>query len=105
MGLSTALFEDGVVDARSGHVVTQNLADYHIAANADIGAIDAFWLDETDLHANPMGSRGIGEIGIVRRPPQLSPTPPITPPASACVTSRSRRIGFSWPDVCRPGAA
>ncbi len=65
MGLSAALFEQSVVDPRFGHVVTQNFADYHIASNADIGAIDVAWLDEADEHSNPMGSRGIGEIGIV----------------------------------------
>ena len=65
MGLSMALHEESVVDPRFGHVVTHNLADYHVAAHADIGSVEAVWLDETDAHANTMGSRGIGEIGIV----------------------------------------
>jgi xanthine dehydrogenase YagR molybdenum-binding subunit len=65
MGLSGALFEDGVRDPRFGHVVTQDLASYHVASHADIPRLDAVWLDETDSLANPMGSRGIGEIGIV----------------------------------------
>jgi xanthine dehydrogenase YagR molybdenum-binding subunit len=33
--------------------------------NADVDEIDATWIDEEDLHVNPMGSKGIGEIGIV----------------------------------------
>ena len=53
------------MDPRFGHVVNHDFAGYHIAAHADVGAIDAVWLDEVDPHANPMGSRGIGEIGIV----------------------------------------
>ncbi|MDQ6839630.1 MAG: xanthine dehydrogenase family protein molybdopterin-binding subunit [Actinomycetota bacterium] len=65
MGLSMALHEESVVDPRFGHVINHNFADYHIAAHADIGSIEATCLDETDPHANPMGSRGIGEIGIV----------------------------------------
>jgi len=65
MGLSMALHEHSVMDPRFGHVVNHDLAGYHIAANADIGDLDAIWLDESDPHANPMGSRGIGEIGIV----------------------------------------
>ena len=65
MGLSMALHEHSVVDPRFGHVVNHDFAGYHIAANADIGDIEAIWLDEHDLHANPMGSRGIGQIGIV----------------------------------------
>ena len=50
---------------RFGHVVTHDLADYHVPAHADIGDIDVDWLDEDDPHANPMGAKGIGEIGIV----------------------------------------
>ena len=65
MGLSMALHEHSVVDPRFGHVVNHDFAEYHIAANADVKDIEAIWLDEYDPHANPMGSRGIGEIGIV----------------------------------------
>ena len=32
---------------------------------ADVDDIDAIWLDEHDDELNPMGSKGIGEIGIV----------------------------------------
>jgi xanthine dehydrogenase YagR molybdenum-binding subunit len=68
MGLSAALFEESVRDPRFGHVVTQDLATYHVAAHADVRDLDALWLDEEDLVATPMGSRGIGEIGIVGTP-------------------------------------
>jgi xanthine dehydrogenase YagR molybdenum-binding subunit len=64
-GLSMALHEQSVTDHHLGHVVTHDLADYHIPSHADIGDIDVTWLDEEDPHANPMGLRGIGEIGIV----------------------------------------
>ncbi|HLI11036.1 MAG TPA: xanthine dehydrogenase family protein molybdopterin-binding subunit [Alphaproteobacteria bacterium] len=65
MGLSMALHEESILDPRFGHVVNHDFAGYHIAANADIGELDAIWLEEVDPHANPMGARGIGEIGIV----------------------------------------
>ena len=65
MGLSMALHEESVMDPRFGHVVNNDFAGYHIAANADVCDMDAIWLDECDPHSNPMGSRGIGEIGIV----------------------------------------
>jgi xanthine dehydrogenase YagR molybdenum-binding subunit len=65
MGLSMALLEQSVLDARFGHVVTHDLAEYHIAVHADVEDIDAVWLDEADTHSNAMGARGIGEIGIV----------------------------------------
>jgi len=65
MGLSMALHEESVRDHRFGHVVTQDFASYHISSHADIGEIEAVALDDQDEHANPMGSRGAGEIGIV----------------------------------------
>ncbi|CAJ1501131.1 xanthine dehydrogenase family protein molybdopterin-binding subunit [[Mycobacterium] burgundiense] len=65
MGLSMALHEESVRDHRLGHIVTRDLASYHISTHADIPDIDAVWLDSVDDHSNPMGSRGAGEIGIV----------------------------------------
>jgi xanthine dehydrogenase YagR molybdenum-binding subunit len=65
MGLSMALHEHSILDPRFGHVVNHDLAEYHIATAADVDEIEAFWLDEHDPHVNPMGSKGIGEIGIV----------------------------------------
>ena len=65
MGLSMALHEDSALDERFGHVINHDFAGYHIAANADVANLDAVCLDEVDVRSNPMGSRGIGEIGIV----------------------------------------
>ncbi|WP_249188174.1 xanthine dehydrogenase family protein molybdopterin-binding subunit [Nocardiopsis sp. MG754419] len=65
MGLSMALHEEGVVDPRFGHVVNGDLAGYHVAANADVGRVEAEWLDEVDPHVNALGAAGVGEIGIV----------------------------------------
>jgi xanthine dehydrogenase YagR molybdenum-binding subunit len=65
MGLGMALLEEGIVDAQFGDHVNHDLAQYHVPANADVGEIDIAWIDEDDEHLNPMGSKGIGEIGIV----------------------------------------
>jgi xanthine dehydrogenase YagR molybdenum-binding subunit len=65
MGLSMALHEEGVMDERLGQVMNHDFAGYHIATNADAANLDAVWLDEADERSTPMGSRGIGEIGIV----------------------------------------
>ncbi len=67
-GLSAALLEEGVLDTHTGHVVNHDLADYHVPVNADVADIEATWLDEQDPHSNPMGIRGIGEIGITGSP-------------------------------------
>ena len=65
MGLSMALHENSVMDPRLGQVVNHDLAEYHIAANADVTSVEAHWIDEHDPYVNAMGSKGIGEIGIV----------------------------------------
>ena len=65
MGLSMALHEASVLDPRFGDYVNHDFAEYHIATNADVGTIDVTWIDEEDLHVNPMGAKGVGEIGIV----------------------------------------
>jgi xanthine dehydrogenase YagR molybdenum-binding subunit len=65
MGLSMALHEQSVMDPRFGQVVNHDFAEYHIATNADVGAVEVHWLDEADPYVNPMGSKGLGEVGIV----------------------------------------
>ncbi|MFC6023273.1 xanthine dehydrogenase family protein molybdopterin-binding subunit [Plantactinospora solaniradicis] len=65
MGLSMALHERAVVDPRFGHVVNHDLAEYHIATNADVGSVEVHFVEEDDPYVNPMGSKGIGELGIV----------------------------------------
>jgi xanthine dehydrogenase YagR molybdenum-binding subunit len=63
-GLSMALFEETLIDKRFGRAVNGNLAEYHVPTNADIGAIDVQVVEEDDPHVNPLGAKGIGEIGI-----------------------------------------
>jgi xanthine dehydrogenase YagR molybdenum-binding subunit len=63
-GVSAALYEDAVVDPRFGNFITQDLANYHVPVHADIGEVDAVMLDEFDPHANVLGSKGVGELGI-----------------------------------------
>jgi xanthine dehydrogenase YagR molybdenum-binding subunit len=65
MGQSMALYEESVMDPHFGDYVNHDLAAYHVAACADVGNVEAHWLDEEDSNLNPMGAKGIGEIGIV----------------------------------------
>ncbi len=65
MGISMALHEESVPDREFGDYVNHDLAQYHVPVNADIRELEAHWIDEHDPHLNPMGSKGIGEIGIV----------------------------------------
>jgi xanthine dehydrogenase YagR molybdenum-binding subunit len=63
-GLGAALHEEGVVDARYGSFINRDLAGYHFAANADVSDIEAIMLDGADYNSNPVGSKGVGELGI-----------------------------------------
>jgi xanthine dehydrogenase YagR molybdenum-binding subunit len=65
MGISMALFEETILDPVAGAYVNCDLAMYHVPTNADIGEIDVGWVPEEDMTVNPMGAKGIGEIGIV----------------------------------------
>jgi xanthine dehydrogenase YagR molybdenum-binding subunit len=63
-GLGMALFEETVIDQRNGRAVNGNLAEYHVPVNADVGRIEVEVVEEDDPHVNPLGAKGIGEIGI-----------------------------------------
>lgn len=65
MGLGMALHEESRVDPVFGDFLTHDLAQYHVPVAADATGIEAHWIDEDDPHLNPMGAKGIGEIGIV----------------------------------------
>lgn len=63
-GLSMALHEEAIRDQASGGHVGADLAGYHFAANADVPAIEADWVEDPDPD-DPVGIKGIGEIGVV----------------------------------------
>jgi xanthine dehydrogenase YagR molybdenum-binding subunit len=63
-GVGSALGEEAVVDPRMGAFVTQDLVHYHVPVHADVPQVEAVLLDEFDKHANVLGSKGVGELGI-----------------------------------------
>jgi len=63
-GVSFALHEESHLDDTYGRYVNNNLAEYHVPVNADIGVLDVTVLNIPDAKFNPLGARGIGEIGI-----------------------------------------
>jgi xanthine dehydrogenase YagR molybdenum-binding subunit len=65
MGIGMALMEETITDHRSGQIVNPNLAEYHVPVNADIPAIEAYFVEENDPYINSIGAKGVGEIGIV----------------------------------------
>jgi Aerobic-type carbon monoxide dehydrogenase, large subunit CoxL/CutL homologs len=63
-GISMALHEEALIDKKYGRTVNENFAEYHVPVNADVHEIDVTCLNIPDFKFNPLGARGIGEIGI-----------------------------------------
>ncbi len=63
-GLSFALHEEARHDRRTGRIVNADFAGYHIPVNADVAGLDVITVHEEDPHVNPLGIKGVGEIGI-----------------------------------------
>ncbi len=64
-GLSSALHEATELDERHARYVNTNLADYMVPVNADVPSVEIIMVPEHDVYVNPLGVKGIGEIGIV----------------------------------------
>src|SRR5467141_2480728 len=64
-GIGMALHEETLVDHNFGRIMNANIAEYHVPVNADVGDIDVIFVDEPDDIVNPLGIKGLGEIGIV----------------------------------------
>ncbi|AHL74212.1 aldehyde oxidase [Stutzerimonas stutzeri] len=64
-GIGQALHEETMIDHNLGRYMNHNLAEYHVPVNADIGEIDVIFVEEKDEIVNALGSKGVGEIGIV----------------------------------------
>src|SRR5260370_28695057 len=85
-GIGAALMEENHVDRRFGSYINQDLASYHVALNADVGAVDAVFLDEgAAAHRNPLGSKGVGGLGLCGAgaaggEPTSNPPPARAPP-------------------------
>jgi xanthine dehydrogenase YagR molybdenum-binding subunit len=64
-GLSSALHEETEIDLEHARYVNHNLADYRVPVNADVPSVEIIMVPEQDDRVNPLGIKGIGEIGIV----------------------------------------
>jgi xanthine dehydrogenase YagR molybdenum-binding subunit len=64
-GISMALMEESNIDNNFGRYMNHNLAEYHIPVNADIHKIDVVFVEEEDDLVNPLGVKGVGEIGML----------------------------------------
>ncbi|TIP85033.1 MAG: xanthine dehydrogenase family protein molybdopterin-binding subunit [Mesorhizobium sp.] len=63
-GIGAALMEETVLDRRYGHFVNHDLAEYHVPINGDVPEMEVVFLEEHDDKANPLGAKGLGELGV-----------------------------------------
>ena len=63
-GIGMALHEHSVYDDKLGRIMSRDLADYHVASNADVGVVEPYFVEEQDEHVNPAGVKGVGELGL-----------------------------------------
>jgi xanthine dehydrogenase YagR molybdenum-binding subunit len=64
-GIGMALHEQTLIDHKFGRIMNANIAEYHVPVNADIHDIKVMFVDEPDEIINPLGIKGVGEIGLV----------------------------------------
>ena len=64
-GIGMALHEETLIDHSFGRIMNANIAEYHVPVNADVHDIKVIFVDEPDDIINPLGIKGVGEIGIV----------------------------------------
>ena len=64
-GIGMALFEHTIIDRGTGRIANTTLADYLVPVNADIAALEAFFVDEHDPYVNPLGVKGLAELAVI----------------------------------------
>ena len=64
-GVGMALEEETLVDHTFGRIMNADIAEYHVPVNADIHDVEVIFVEERDDLINPLGMKGVGEIGIV----------------------------------------
>lgn len=71
-GIGMALEEATEIDHRYGRIMNASLQHYHVPVNADIHAIDTIFVEEDDDIVNPLGVKGMGELGMVGIPAAIA---------------------------------
>jgi xanthine dehydrogenase YagR molybdenum-binding subunit len=64
-GLGMGLEEESLIDQAFGRFMNHSFAEYHVPVNADIHALEVYFVEEHDTIVNPLGAKGLGEIGLV----------------------------------------
>jgi xanthine dehydrogenase YagR molybdenum-binding subunit len=71
-GIGMALHEATEIDHRFGRIMNPNLQHYHVPVNADIHEVETMFVEEDDRVVNPLGVKGMGELGMVGIPAAIA---------------------------------
>jgi xanthine dehydrogenase YagR molybdenum-binding subunit len=71
-GIGMALQEATEIDHRFGRIMNPNLQHYHVPVNADVHMIETIFVEEDDNIVNPLGVKGMGELGMVGIPAAIA---------------------------------
>jgi xanthine dehydrogenase YagR molybdenum-binding subunit len=71
-GIGMALQEATEIDHRYGRIMNPNLQHYHVPVNADVHMIETMFVEEDDKIVNPLGVKGMGELGMVGIPAAIA---------------------------------
>jgi xanthine dehydrogenase YagR molybdenum-binding subunit len=71
-GLGVGLSEHSLIDQALGRFMNHDLAGYHVPVNADVPEIEVIFVEERDEIVNPLGAKGLGEIGIIGVPAAIA---------------------------------
>ncbi len=71
-GIGMALTEATEIDHRYGRIINPSLADYHVPSCADVGDVVTDFIEEDDRVVNPLGVKGMGELGMVGIPAAIA---------------------------------
>jgi xanthine dehydrogenase YagR molybdenum-binding subunit len=71
-GIGMALQEATEIDHRFGRIMNPNLQHYHVPVNADVHEVETMFVEEDDTVVNPLGVKGMGELGMVGIPAAIA---------------------------------
>jgi xanthine dehydrogenase YagR molybdenum-binding subunit len=71
-GIGMALHEATEIDHRFGRIMNPDLQHYHVPVNADVHEIETMFVEEDDKIVNPLGVKGMGELGMVGIPAAIA---------------------------------
>ncbi|HVG31814.1 MAG TPA: xanthine dehydrogenase family protein molybdopterin-binding subunit [Pyrinomonadaceae bacterium] len=71
-GIGMALQEATEIDHRFGRIMNPNLQHYHVPVNADVHEVETMFVEEDDKVVNPLGVKGMGELGMVGIPAAIA---------------------------------